>query len=145
MSSEAITCRRLQVIASEDIGQAYPLAPVVVRAAVESARELGLPEAAIPLANAAVLLATSPKSNAAYAAYAAAMKDVEAGRGVAVPKHLQSPLFEGYLYPHDYPMHYVEQQYLPDDLKNKRYFSFGPSKTEQMAKAYSDMLHGKKG
>ena len=138
-------CRRLQVIASEDIGQAYPLAPVVVRAAVESARELGLPEAAIPLANAAVLLATSPKSNAAYAAYAAAMKDVEAGRGVAVPKHLQSPLFEGYLYPHDYPMHYVEQQYLPDDLKNKRYFSFGPSKTEQMAKAYSDMLHGKKG
>lgn len=133
-------CRRLQVIASEDIGQAYPLAPVVVRAAVESAKELGLPEAAIPLANAAVLLATSPKSNSAYAAYFAALEDVQAGRGAEVPRHLQSPLFEGYRYPHSYPNHFVEQQYLPTDLKDRHYFKFGTSKTEQLARAYYEAI-----
>lgn len=133
-------CRRLQVIASEDVGQAYPLAAVVTRACVESARDLGLPEGAIPLANATVLLATSPKSNSAYAAYAAAMQDVEAGRGVQPPPHLRSPLFRGYVYPHDYENHYVEQQYLPDDLKGRHYFRFGDSRTEQAARAYYDMI-----
>ena len=137
-------CRRLQVIASEDIGNAYPMAASVTRACVESARELGLPEAAIPLANAACLLATAPKSNAAHDAYFAALKDVEAGRGAVVPTHLQSPLFKGYKYPHAYPNHYVEQAYLPDDLKGKEYYAFGTSKTEQAAKAYYDFIRGKK-
>ena len=132
--------RRLQVIASEDIGAAYPLAPVIVRACTESARELGLPEAAIPLANAAIMLATAPKSNSTYAAYHAARADVDAGYGQIIPKHLHGPLFQGYLYPHDYPHHFVEQTYLPDDLKGKRYFTFGESKAEQAAKAYYDMI-----
>ncbi|MBE6656300.1 MAG: replication-associated recombination protein A [Ruminococcaceae bacterium] len=137
-------CRRLQVIASEDVGNAYPLAAVVTRACVESARDLGLPEAALPLANAAAMLATAPKSNAAHDAYFAALKDVEAGRGTVVPEHLQSPLFKGYKYPHEYPNHFVSQQYLPDDLKTREYYKFGTSKTEQAAKAYYDMIRGKK-
>ena len=136
-------CRRLQVIASEDIGNAYPLAAVVTRACVESARDLGLPEAALPLANAAAILATAPKSNAAHDAYFAALADVEAGRGAVVPEHLQSPLFKGYRYPHEYPNHYVQQQYLPDDLKAREYYKFGSSKTEQAAKMYYDMIRGK--
>ena len=135
--------RRLQVIASEDIGAAYPLAPVIVRACTESARELGLPEAAIPLANAAIMLATSPKSNSTYAAYHAAREDVDAGRGQQIPEHLRSPLFTGYLYPHDYPNHYVEQTYLPEDLRGKKYYAFGESKAEQAAKAYYDMIRRK--
>ena len=112
-------CRRLQVIANEDIGLAYPQAAAIVRAQCESAKELGLPEAKIPLANAAILLATAPKSNSAYNAMNMASADVEAGLGSVVPPQLQSPLFKGYKYPHDYPYHYVEQQYLPNDIKNK--------------------------
>lgn len=133
-------CRRLQVIASEDIGQAYPLAAVVTRACVESAKDLGLPEAAIPLANAVILLATAPKSNTAYAAYEAAMADVERGRGLDLPTHLRGPAFEGYVYPHPYPHHYVEQQYLPNDLIGAHYYQFGDNKTEQLAKQYYDMI-----
>ena len=128
--------RRLQVIASEDIGLAYPQAAAIVRACCESARELGLPEAKIPLIHAAMLLATSPKSNSAYNALYAATMDVEAGKGVRIPVHLQSPLFKGYKYPHDYPNHYVEQQYLPDDLVDRRYYEPAPNKTEQAAAAY---------
>ena len=135
--------RRLQVIASEDIGAAYPLAPVIVRACTESARELGLPEAAIPLANAAIMLATSPKSNSTYQALHAARADVDAGRGQVIPEHLRSPLFSGYLYPHDYPNHYVEQTYLPEDLAGKKYFSFGASKAEQAAKTYYELIRRK--
>ncbi len=137
-------CRRLQVIASEDVGNAYPLAAVVTRACVESARDLGLPEAALPLANAAAILATAPKSNAAHDAYFAALADVEAGRGAVVPAHLQSPLFKGYKYPHDYPNHFVAQEYLPADLADREYYKFGTSKAEQAAKAYYDMIRGKK-
>ena len=114
-------CRRLQVIASEDIGPAYPLAAAVTRACCESAKELGMPEAQIPLAHAAILLATAPKSNAAEVAIQAAMADVKAGKGIEVPTHLQSPLFKGYLYPHDYENQYVKQQYLPSDLLGKTY------------------------
>ena len=128
--------RRLQVIASEDIGLAYPQAAAIVRACCESARELGMPEARIPLINAALLLATAPKSNSAYLALAAADEDVQAGRGQDIPVHLQSPLFKGYIYPHDYPNHYVEQQYLPHDLKDKKYYVAGTNKTEQAAEAY---------
>ncbi|MBE6586353.1 MAG: replication-associated recombination protein A [Ruminococcaceae bacterium] len=135
--------RRLQVIASEDIGLAYPQAAAIVRACCESARELGMPEARIPLINAALLLATSPKSNSAYLALAAADEDVQAGRGQDIPIHLQSPLFKGYIYPHDYPNHYVEQQYLPKDLKDKTYYVPGPNKTEQAADAYWKAIKNK--
>ena len=136
-------CRRLQVIASEDIGLAYPMAAAVTRACCESAKELGLPEANIPLSHAAVLLATAPKSNTAHIAYASAAADVHAGKGQEVPKHLQSPLFEGYKYPHDYPASYVRQQYLPDDVKNAVYYRFGDNKTENAAKAYWDNIKNK--
>ena len=130
-------CRRLQVMASEDVGPAYPMAAVITRACCESAVELGLPEARIPLTNAVIVLATAPKSNSAEAASLAAMKDIEAGLGMTPPAHLQSPLFKGYKYPHDYPDHYVKQQYLPDDVKNKIYYKFGSNKTEQAAAAYA--------
>ena len=133
-------CRRLQVIASEDVGLAYPLAVSVTYAACQSARELGMPEARIPLANAAILLATAPKSNSAEAAIDAAMADAEAGLGVNVPKHLQSPLYKGYKYPHSYPNHYVAQQYLPDDIKNKQYYFYGENKTEQAARDYAEKI-----
>ena len=133
-------CRRLQVIASEDVGLAYPLAVSVTYAACQSARELGLPEARIPLANAALLLATAPKSNSAESAIDAAMADVEAGLGVVVPRHLQSPLFKGYKYPHSYPNHYVKQQYLPDDVKDKQYYFYGDNKTEQVARDYAEKI-----
>lgn len=135
-------CRRLQVIASEDVGLAYPQAPAIVRACCESAMELGFPEARIPLAHAAILLATAPKSNSAYLALAAAMEDVEAGLGNVVPTHLQSPLFKGYKYPHDYTHHFVHQQYLPSDLRGRQYYEYGPNKTEQAAKAYWDKIKG---
>jgi len=137
-------CRRLQVIASEDIGQAYPLAAAVTRACCESAKEMGMPEARIPLANAAIMLATAPKSNSAEAAIDAALADIEAGRGRIVPPHLQSPLFKGYKYPHDYKNHYVEQQYLPDDLKDRKYYSFGQNKNEDAARIYWEKIKGEK-
>ena len=130
-------CRRLQVIASEDVGLAYPQAAVIVRACCESAMELGFPEAQIPLANAALLLATAPKSNSAYKAVAMAREDVDRGLGVEAPVHLQSPLFKGYKYPHDYTCHYVAQQYLPSDLRGRKYYTFGDNKTEQAAAGYA--------
>ena len=137
-------CRRLQVIASEDIGLAYPMAAVITRACCESAVELGFPEARIPLINAALMLATAPKSNSAYMALAAAEADIEAGLGNICPPHLESPLFKGYKYPHDYKNNYVEQQYLPNDIKNNIYYRFGDNKTEQMAKAYADSIGSSK-
>lgn len=133
-------CRRLQVIASEDIGLAYPMAAVIVKACVDSARELGLPEGRIPLANAAVMLATAPKSNSAYEALAKASAAISSGKGQNVPTHLRSPNFTGYKYPHDYPDHYVAQQYLPDDLKNEKFYNWGENKTEQAAKAYWEKI-----
>ena len=137
-------CRRLQVIASEDVGLAYPLAAVVTRSCCESAKELGMPEARIPLANAAILLATAPKSNSAHDAINAAMEDVQKGLGTTIPAHLQSPLFKGYRYPHDYPNHYTAQQYLPDDLRDRRYYAYGQNKTEAAAKAYAEAIGSKK-
>ena len=133
-------CRRLLVIASEDIGLAYPLASVITYSCVESAKQLGLPEAAIPLANAVCMLATSPKSNTSYAALHAANEDIQNGRGLHIPEHLASPLFKGYLYPHDYVNNYVSQTYLPNDLVGKKYYEFGSNKTEQAAKAYYDFI-----
>lgn len=149
-------CRRLLVIASEDIGLAYPLAAVVTSSCVQAARELGLPEASIPLSNATVLLATSPKSNAANEAYCRAAADVRAGLGNEVPPAIKDSHYKGaqalgrgigYQYPHDFPGHYVPQRYLPLDLGDKRYFTYGDSKQEQAAKAYAEAvrkLHEKK-
>ncbi len=132
-------CRRLLVIASEDIGLAYPMAAVVTKSCVDSALQLGLPEARIPLAEAVILLATAPKSNSAYCAMDAALADIRNGEIGDFPRHLQNKHFDGenakvrgqhYLYPHDYPNHWVEQQYLPDNLKDKKYYQYGGNKTE---------------
>ena len=136
--------RRLKVIASEDIGCAYPLAGVITHALTESAKEIGLPEAAIPLSNAVCILATAPKSNSSYIAYHLASEDIARGMGIEIPEHLQSPLFKGYKYPHDYENHYVQQEYLPKDLLGKKYYTFGNNKTEQAAKAYFDFITGNK-
>ncbi len=133
-------CRRLQVIASEDIGLAYPMAAVITRSCCESAVALGFPEARIPLINAALMLATSPKSNSAYNAIAAATEDIRAGKGREIPTHLKSPLFKGYKYPHDYPNHHVKQQYLPSDIKDSIYYIYGENKTEQAAHAYAEAI-----
>ncbi len=139
-------CRRLQVIASEDIGLAYPLGAVVTDSCVNSALRLGLPEAAIPLSHAAALLATSPKSNSAHVGYENALADIKAGKGREFPKILrQVNNFDGYKYPHDYPDHYVTQQYLPDDLKNKKYFEYGISKNEVAAREYWNSVKKKHG
>lgn len=142
-------CRRLLVIASEDVGLAYPQAVVVTKACVDSALQLGLPEARIPMAEAIVLLATSPKSNSAYLAMDAAMADVEEYGALDFPRHLQNKHFDGvgakikgqhYLYPHDYPNHYVKQQYLPDELKDRVYYEFGDNKQEQAAALYRSKI-----
>ena len=144
-------CRRLLVIASEDIGLAYSNGAILTRSCVESARELGLPEAAIPLSHAVVALATAPKSNASYLAYAAASADVAAGKGSTPPRALQNVHFDGlnseekgqnYKYPHDYPNHYVKQQYLPNDIANAVYYKFGENKNEQIAKLYWEKIKG---
>ena len=144
-------CRRLMVIAAEDIGLAYPQIIPIVNAAVDMALKLGMPEARIPLGDVAVLMATSPKSNSAYLALAAADQDIKAGKGRGFPRHLQNihadsytmEREQGYRYPHDYPNHWVRQQYLPDDLANVHYYEYGPNKTEQAAKAYWDAIKGK--
>lgn len=137
-------CRRLLVIASEDIGAAYPMAAVITKACVDSARELGLPEGRIPLVNATVMLATAPKSNTAYLALAAASEDIRAGRGVNVPEKLKSPLFKGYVYPHDYMGDYYPTTYLPDDLAGKSYYHFGDNKTENASRAYWEKIKAQK-
>ena len=133
-------CRRILVIANEDIGCAYPLASVIAYSCTESAKAVGLPEAAIPLANAVCILATAPKSNSAYTAYHKASKDISDGLGNSIPNHLKSPMFKGYLYPHDYENNYVKQDYLPEDLIGRHYYTFGSNKTEQAAKAYYEMI-----
>lgn len=145
-------CRRLLVIASEDVGLAYPMAAVVTKSCVDSALQLGFPEARIPLAQAVILLATSPKSNSAYKAAAKAMSDVEKYGALDFPRHLQNKHADGegasvtgqhYLYPHDYPDHYVEQQYLPDEIKEHIYYEFGENKQEQAAFLYRKKITGK--
>lgn len=133
-------CRRLLVIANEDIGAAYPMASVITYSCVESAKAIGLPEAAIPLANATCILATAPKSNSTYMAYHTAKEDMEKGLGIRIPEHLRSPEFKGYIYPHDYENDYVDQEYLPIDLVGRKYYHFGTNKTEQAAKAYYDLI-----
>ena len=144
-------CRRLMVIAAEDVGLAYPQIIPIVNACVDMALKLGMPEARIPLVDAAVLMATSPKSNSAYMALAAADQDIRAGKGRGFPRHLQNihadshtmEREQGYLYPHDYPNHWVRQQYLPDDIANATYDEDGTNKLEQAAKQYWDSIKNK--
>ena len=141
-------CRRLMVIAAEDVGLAYPQIIPIVHACVEMALKLGMPEARIPLGDAAVLMATSPKSNSAHIAFDMAWKDVKRGKTGDFPRHLQNvhadsytmEREQGYLYPHDFPNHWVKQQYLPDTLKDTVYYEYGANKLEQAAKAYWDAI-----
>ena len=136
--------RRLLCSASEDIGMAYPQAAAIVKACCDSALQLGLPEARLPLAQAAILLATAPKSNSVVMAIDAAMADVRKGNTGPFPRHLQNvhadsagqEREQGYLYPHNFPHHWVAQQYLPDQLKDSKYYQFGDNKTEQAARRY---------
>jgi len=137
-------CRRLMVIAAEDVGLAYPQIISIVNSCVDMALKLGMPEARIPLGDAAVLMATSPKSNSGHVALDAALSDVRSGKGRGFPRHLQNihadsytmEREQGYKYPHDYSGHWVQQQYLPDDLVGVKYYEFGPNKLEQAAKQY---------
>ena len=145
--------RRLLCSASEDVGLAYPQIIPIVKAAVDSALQLGMPEAYLPLTNAAILIATSPKSNSACLAYLAAKEDIEKGLGVGVPRQLQNTHYDGkdakvkgqnYKYPHDYAHHWVKQQYLPDDIKDHKYYHYGENKFEQANKEYWAKIKGEK-
>lgn len=142
--------RRILCSASEDVGMAYPQGALIVKALVDNALQLGLPEAKLPLAHAVILLATAPKSNSVCAAIDAAMADVRAGKTGAIPRHLQNvhadsagmEREQGYLYPHSFPGHWVEQQYLPDELAEAVYYLYGDNKAEQAARAYWEKLKG---
>ena len=137
-------CRRLLCSASEDIGMAYPQAISIVKSCVDTALQLGLPEAQLPLAQAAILLATAPKSNSVVESIGSAWADVKAGKGQGFPRHLQNvhadttgqETAQNYKYPHAYPNHWVKQQYLPDGLKTAKYYEYGDNKNEQAAKRY---------
>ena len=143
-------CRRLLVIAAEDVGLAYPQAIVVTKACVDAALQIGLPEARLPLAEAAVLLATAPKSNSAHNAIIAAMADIESGRVGEIPRHLKNVHADSagtgkvpaYKYPHDYPHHYIKQRYLPEELGDTVYYEYGENKTEQAARQYWAQIKG---
>lgn len=138
-------CRRILVMAAEDIGLAYPQAITIVKSCVDSALQLGFPEARIPLAQAVILLATAPKSNSAICAIDAALSDISNTDTGDIPSHLKDAHYSGseklgrgltYKYPHSYPDHYVKQQYLPDKIKDRKYYEYGDNKTEAAAKAY---------
>ena len=142
-------CRRMLCIASEDVGLAYPMAVPIVKACVDSALQLGLPEAKLPIAEAIILMATAPKSNSACMAIDAALDDLKSCDALDFPRHLQNVHFDGkgakvvgqhYLYPHDFPNHYVKQQYLPDALKDRIYYHYGENKQEQSAYQYRQKL-----
>ena len=145
-------CRRLMVIACEDVGLAYPMIIPIVKSCVDAALMIGMPEARIPLGDAAVLMATSPKSNTGHIALDAAMADVRKGKSGDFPRHLQNVHVDtytqerqqGYQYPHDYPNNWVKQQYLPDELVGTQYYTYGENKLEQAAKQYWDAIKGDK-
>lgn len=146
-------CRRLMVCACEDVGLAYPQIIPIVKSAVDIAMMVGLPEARIPLADAVILVATAPKSNSGEQAIDKAMADVQKGNYGSIPRQLQNKHFDGedaevkgqfYLYPHDFENHWTYQQYLPDKIKNKHYYEYGPNKNEQAFKAYWDKIKGNK-
>jgi len=136
-------------MAAEDIGLAYPNAIVITKACVDAALQLGFPEARIPLAEAVIMLATAPKSNSAICAVDAALYDIQSGKMGDIPPHLKDAHYQGakkmghgsnYKYPHEYPNHYVKQQYLPDTLLGRKYYQYGESKLEQQTKAYWDSI-----
>ncbi len=143
-------CRRILCSACEDIGLAYPLAIPIVKACVDSALQLGLPEARLPLADAVLFLATCPKSNSGCVAIDTALRDVKRGKTGPIPRELQNvhadsagqEREQGYLYPHSYPNHWVAQQYLPDQLVGVHYYQYGENKTEQAAKRYWELIKG---
>ena len=143
-------CRRILCSASEDIGLAYPQAVPIVKACVDTALQLGLPEGRLALAEAVILLATSPKSNSVVQAIDAAVGDVKRGKAGPIPRELQNvhadgtgfEREQGYKYPHSYPNHWVKQQYLPDSLKGTRYYEYGDNKNEQAARAYWEKIKG---
>lgn len=146
-------CRRLMVIACEDIGLAYPQAVSIVKSCVDCALQLGLPEARIPLAEAVILLATAPKSNSAICAVDAALSDIKSGNCGEVPAHLKDSHYSGakkmgrgieYKYPHSYPDHYINQQYMPDNIKDKKYYIPGENKFEQNTSAYWEKIKNSK-
>jgi putative ATPase len=140
-------------MASEDVGLAYPQAIVITKACVDSALQLGLPEARIPLAEAVIMLATSPKSNSAINAVDAAMNDIASSDTGEIPFHLKDSHYsgaaklghgEGYKYPHSYPNHYVKQEYLPEKIRDKKYYVPGDNKLESATKDYWEKVKGKK-
>ena len=142
-------CRRLLVMAAEDIGLAYPQAITVVKSCVDSAMQLGFPEARIPLAEAVILLATAPKSNSAICAIDSALSDINTIDTGDIPNHLKDAHYSGskelghgvsYQYPHSFKNHYVKQQYLPDKIKDKQYYEFSDNKTENAAKEYWEKI-----
>ncbi len=144
-------CRRILVMAAEDVGLAYPQAIVITKACVDAALQIGLPEARLPLAEAVIMLATAPKSNSVINAVDAAMGDIASGDTGEVPLHLKDSHYsgasklgrgEGYKYPHSYPNHYVKQQYLPDKIKNRKYYAPGDNKMENSSKAYWEKIKG---
>lgn len=141
--------RRLLCSASEDVGMAYPQIIPIVKSAVDTALQLGMPEARLPLVNAAILIATAPKSNSAYMAYDAALNDINQGKGISVPRCLQNTHYDGedaaikgqnYKYPHSYKNHWVKQQYLPDDIKDRTYYVYGENKFENTLKEYWEKI-----
>ncbi len=142
-------CRRLLVIAAEDVGLAYPQAIAITKACVDSALQLGMPEARIPLAQAAIMLATAPKSNSAIVAIDSAISDLQRGKSGEIPRALQNKHYDGadanvkgqfYKYPHAFENNWVKQQYLPDEIKNEQYYTYANNKTEQAAKAYWEKI-----
>lgn len=141
-------CRRILCSACEDVGLAYPLAIPIVKACVDAALQLGMPEARLPLADAVIFLATAPKSNSGCMAIDKALSDVRAGKLGDFPRELQNvhadsygqEREQGYLYPHSFPNHWVKQQYLPDMLRDVRYYEYGDNKIEQTAKQYWDAI-----
>ncbi len=145
-------CRRLMVCACEDVGLAYPMIIPIVKAAVDAAMQVGLPEACLPLADAVILVCQAPKSNSGNNAIHAALADVEAGKGGPIPRQLQNKHYDGadaavkgqfYLYPHDFPDSWTPQQYMPDSLKGTTYYVPGNNKNEQAFKAYWDAIKGR--
>lgn len=147
-------CRRLMVCACEDVGLAYPLIIPIVKAAVDAALQVGLPEAQLPLADAVILVCNAPKSNSAHDAIHAAMADIQAGRSGPIPRQLQNKHYDGddnpnkgqfYQYPHDYPNSWVDQQYLPDVIRDRVYYNPGQNKNEQAYKAYWQAIKNQKG
>ena len=144
-------CRRLMVCACEDVGLAYPQIIPIVKSCVDIAQAVGLPEARIPLADAVILVCNSPKSNSGCIAIDKAVRDIRRGSTGPVPRQLQNKHFDGedcenkgqhYIYPHDYPNHYTYQQYLPDAIKDARYYQYGENKNEQAYKAYWKKIKG---